>query len=473
MGSAALHAERSSVVEALLIGLAVSVPIGVAAATGKWTVPAAIGAAAGALVLLRRYPMIHWLAFFGIMPVYFRQSDVGVSLFDLGMAVYLALLLVGWLIYALTVARDQIVWERKDFLLWLGLGATVFSSFSALAHGVSLLDWAREWALIAMAGFYFLFRTTFATEKQFRIYAGLMVVLSVSLAVWGMINLRQQAVEALYAYQLRGFKGVNAVYLIGLFMSISLALYARSIPRRIGLLVLSVVIMGGIITSFTRTVWVGSAVALLAMIALLPMTQRLRLIAALSIGAVIVLTTLQILLGPVFPIFMQVVGARAETIKNVPRQASIIERRDESRRILHLLTRPDIALTGIGPGNRYVYYDSYLGKPIRTHFTHNGALGLLLKFGIPVGVFLYSFHLMMVAKSIRCYWRSRHTRWEPYVLPFTLALIGTTVMDFTTNAFFLRSGALFLAMLYAGIAIADRLLQQDKVLSLPVAVPAQ
>lgn len=230
---------------------------------------------------------------------------------------------------------------------------------------------------------------------------------------------------------------------------------------------------GGIITSFTRTVWVGSAVALLAMVALLPMTQRLRLIAALSIGAVIVLTTLQILLGPVFPIFMRVVGARAETIKNVPRQASIIERRDESRRILHLLTRPDIALTGIGPGNRYVYYDSYLGKPIRTHFTHNGALGLLLKFGIPVGVFLYSFHLMMVAKSIRCYWRSRHTRWEPYVLPFTLALIGTTVMDFTTNAFFLRSGALFLAMLYAGIAIADRLLQQDKVLSLPVAVPAQ
>lgn len=472
MGLAAKLAERSLVIEALSVGLAVSFLIGAAAATGEWIVTASIGAATVALAFLRRYPMVHWVVFFGIMPVYFRQSDVGVSLFDLGMAVYLALLLLGWLIYALAVAQDQLVWERKDVLLWLGLGATVFSSFSAHAHGVSLLDWAREWALIAMLGFYFLFRSTFATDKKFRFYAGLMVILSVSLAVWGMINVRQQAFELLYAYQLRGFKGVNAVYLIGLFMSISLALYARSIPRRIGLMVLSVVIMGGVIISFTRTIWVGSAVALLAMMVLLPTTQRLRLMAVLSIGTVIVFTTLRVLLGPVFPIVMRVIGARAETIKNAPRQASVIERRDESRRLLHLLTSPEITLAGIGPGNRYVYYDSHLGTPVRTHFTHNGALGLLLKFGIPIGVLLYSFHLMMVAKSIRCYLRSRHTRWELYVLPFTLSLIGTTVMDFTTNAFFIRSGALFLAMLYAGVAIADRLLQRDEGLALPGAAPA-
>lgn len=443
---------------AVILGCAI---LGLAAATGKWEIIAAIAGGILSLVLLLRFPRVHWFLFFGIMPWFFRQSDVGVSIFDAVFAVYLTLLLGGWWIRAFLGRQEDIVWERKDVFYLAVLLGTVSSCVVAVSRGATLLDWAREWALVAMGAFYFVFRSTFEEERDFRYYAILLVVLSASLAVWGMFNVRQQVLEALYAYQIRGVKGVNAVYLIGFFLSVSFYLYTQRAVQRLLWALVASLIAGGIVVSYTRTIWVGTFAALVAMILLLPWQQRRRLIAGMAIVTAVFVLSGWIILGSSFPVVMQLVVHRALTIKSGAKVASLVERRDESIHVLELLRQPDIAVAGIGPANKHVYYDSYLGTTVRSHFVHNGLLALMLKFGIPLGIFIYGFHLAMVVKGIVCYIRSRRSRWEPYVLPFTLSLIGTTVMDWTTNAFMIRSGALFLAMLYAGVAIADRLIRED------------
>jgi hypothetical protein len=404
---------------------------------------------------------VHWFLFFGVMPWFFRQSDVGVSLVDAAFAVYLATLLGGWWIRALLRRQQDIVWERKDVFFLAVLVGTAASSIVAISRGATFLDWAREWALLALGAFYFVFRSTFRQERDFRYYTLLLVVLSASLAVWGMLNLRQQVLEAIYAYQIRGVKGVNAVYLIGFFLSVSFYLYSRRGMERLLWALVSSLIAGGIVVSYTRTIWAGTTAALVAMIVLLPWQQRRRLLAGMATVAAVFVLSGWIVLGSSFPVVMQLVANRALTVKSGAKVASLIERRDESVHVLKLLRQPDIAIAGLGPANEHVYYDSYLGRTVRSRFVHNGLLALMFKFGIPLGIFIYGFHLAMVLKGIGCYIRSRHTRWEPYVLPFTLSLIGTTVMDWTTNAFMIRSGTLFLAMLYAGIAIVDRLLRED------------
>lgn len=445
----------------LFVALTGATALSLAAATGKWEVVAGVAGGLVSLLLLVRFPRVHWLMFFGIMPWFFRQSDVGVSLFDAAFAVYLATLLGGWWVRALLSRQQEILWERKDVFFLAVLLGTATSSIVAVSRGATLLDWARDWALFAMGAFYFVFRSTFRQERDFRYYAFLLVVLSASLAVWGMFNLRQQVLEAIYAYQIRGVKGVNAVYLIGFFLSVSFYLYSRRGVERLLWALVSSLIAGGIVVSYTRTIWAGTIAALIAMVVLLPWQQRRRLLAGIAIVAAVFLVSGWIVLGSSFPVVMQLVANRALTVKSGAKVASLIERRDESIHVLKLLRQPDIAVAGVGPANEHVYYDSYLGTTVRSRFVHNGLLALMFKFGIPLGIFIYGFHLAMVAKGIGCYIRSRHTRWEPYVLPFTLSLIGTTVMDWTTNAFMLRSGALFLAMLYAGVAIADRLIRQD------------
>ncbi|MCX7936884.1 MAG: O-antigen ligase family protein [Chlorobi bacterium] len=432
-----------------------------AAATGQWYIVVAVGAAGITLRLLIRYQRLHWVVFFGIMPWYFHQVEEGISVFDIVMAAYLASLLLGWFVWVLAVRREELMWNRSDAILWLGLIGSLFSAISAVSRGISFLDWAREWAMLATVGYYFVLRSLFSTEDGFEFYVRLLVLMTVSLVVIGVLNFREQILQALYAYQIRGTRGVNAVYLIGFFLSVSLFLFARRLGYRLLWLVVAGLIVGGIIATYTRTVWVGTAVGILVMLVLLPSRQRWRLVVALAGGIVIIYGIARVVLGPAYPTVSRLITYRFLTLRTATKQASIIERRDETRQVLHLLSRPDVAVAGIGAGNRYVYYDSYLGKPVLTHFTHNGMLGLLLKFGIPVGLTVYLFHLVMVAKSFVSYFRSRHTRWEPYVLPFTLTLFATTIIDWTTNAFLMRSGAMFLGMLYAGIAIADRLIARE------------
>jgi hypothetical protein len=456
------HARRHSLLHRELgAALGVAGVVAAAAATGKWEVVVGIACSIMALMTMIRYPRVHWLLFFGIMPAFFRQGDAGVSLFDAAMAGYLALLLIGWWIYALAARREDIVWERKDAFFLAVLLATVASSVVAVSRGADLLNWAREWALVAMGAFYFVFRSIFQRESDFRYYVFLLVVLSASLAIWAVFNIRQQVFDAIYAYQIRGVKGVNAVYLIGFFLSVSLYLYRQRWWEQVLWAIVASVIASGIVISLTRTIWIGTAAALCVMVVLVPWKQRRRLVTALVIVAAGFFISAQVVLGPSFPVVMKLLANRAISVKSGAKVASLIERRDESLHLLNLLGRPEIATVGIGPANEIVYYDSYLGTTVRSHFQHNGLLGLLIKFGIPIGVCIYGFHLAMVLKSVRCYIRSRNTRWEPYVLPFTLSLIGTSVMDWTTNAFMIRSGMLFLAMLYAGVAIVDRLLRED------------
>lgn len=435
--------------------------LAVLASTGQWYAIAGVGAGLLSALILLRFPRLHWVMFFAILPVYFRQSDVEVSAFDILMAAYLATLLVVWLVWVLTLRRSELLWERAEVVLWLALVFSLFSAVVAIVRGGTLLNWAREWALVAMVAYYFVFRSTFSSPRQFRFYAVLLVLLSASLAVVAAFNFRQQVLEALYAYQIRGVKGVNAVYLIGFFLSIALLLYRERWWERVLWFACASIIAGGIVLTYTRTVWVGSIVAIVVMLVVLPTVQRLRLLVAMGIATVLIGSVAQLVFGNVVDVVGRVIVHRFLSVKTATKETSVRERRDELRRVLSLLQRPDIAAAGIGPGGKYVYYDSALGKPVRTHFLHNGMVGLMVKFGIPLGLTFYLFHLLMLAKSIRCYVRSRRTPLEPYVLSFTLTLIGTTVMDWTTNAFFLRSGCLFLAMLYAGVVIAERLLGQE------------
>jgi len=453
-------------VRTLLIGgasVVVAALLAALASTGQWLVVAGSGAGLATLWLMVERPQFHWVAFFAIMPVYFRQSDVEVSAFDILMAAYLATLLLGWLLWALALRRSELAWDRMDLILWIALIGSVGSLGVSIVWGVTPLNWAREWALVAMVAYYFVFRTTFSGLEQFRFYATLLVLLSASLSVQGVLNFRQQVVEAIYAFQIRGVKGVNAVYLIGFFLSIMLMLFRERWWERVLWFGFAAIIGVGIVISYTRTIWVGAAVAIVAMLVLVPTVQRIRLLVVIGLSALVLGGIVQVVFGNAVGVVGRVIANRALSIKTATKEASVIERRDEMRRVLSLLTnRPEITLAGIGPGNKFVFYDTYLGKPVRTHFLHNGMVGLMFKFGIPLGLTFYLFHLLMLARSIRCYFRSRRTALEPYVLPFTLSLIGTTVMDWTTNAFFLRSGFLFLAMLYAGVAIAERLLTPMK-----------
>jgi hypothetical protein len=453
----------SSAEALLLVGAAAVVAL--LTSTGEWIVVAGVAAGLVAVVLVALFPRLQWLGFFAVMPVYFRQSDVEVSLFDVAMAAYLATLLLGWFVWAIAVRRQQLVWERKDAMLWVALVGTLFSSVAATSRGIPLLDWAREWALVAMAAYYFVFRSTFARAEDFRFFAVLLVLMTLGLSVTGLLTFRQQILEALYAYQIRGVKGVNAVYLIGFLLSVAMLLYRERWWERLVWFACAGVIGGGIVISYTRTVWAGAAVALVAMFVLLPAMQRVRLAIALGVASTLAVAIGYVLLGPMLPVVGKVLAHRAATILAPTKQISVAERRDETQHLLGMLARPEVAIAGIGPGSKFVFYDSSFGKTVRSHFIHSGVLALLVKFGIPIGGLLYLFHLAMLVKSIRCYFRSRRTQWEPYVLPFTLALLGSTVMDWTTNAFVLRSGFLYLAMLYAGVAIADRLLQPHRSLA--------
>lgn len=469
MQAQALQANKAPSERSLLfLGASACIAAGVfalVAAMGEWLVPLGIGAGVATLAIATRYPMLHWWIFFLLMPYYFRAGEEGFSVVDAVMAVYFVSVLVGWLVWTVVVRRKKILWEWKDVVLLLAIVGTLANAAVAVTTGrATLFAWAREWALLAMMGYYFVFRTEFASKQMLRYYVYLLVVVALGISVWGIVMFREQVLQALFAYQLKGIKGVNAPYLAGLLLAMSLYLHGKKWLPRIGWLLCSAIIGAGIVATYTRTIWLAGAFMLLAMVLLLPWKQQVRMLVLVGVSTAFIVGVAQFSVGEFLPIVGKTITKRALSAQRGIRDPALTERRDETGRLLRYLRQPDIALAGYGMGAKYVYYDTFLGKPVRVHFVHNGALSLIFKLGIPLGLLLYSLHLTMVVKGLRCYWRSRRTEYEPYVLPLALTLVTVTIIDATTNAFLLRSGAIFLAMLYAGIAIADRLLQQGAAL---------
>lgn len=107
---------------------------------------------------------------------------------------------------------------------------------------------------------------------------------------------------------------------------------------------------------------------------------------------------------------------------------------------------------GGGLGATFVYFDLERKTLVRTNWTHNGLLMVLLKLGVQ-GLILFGWIMGRSLVDARTLIRARH-EWAPQVMGFAAVIIAILTLSVPINKIFDHSGAMLLGLALAVIQTA-------------------
>lgn len=201
-----------------------------------------------------------------------------------------------------------------------------------------------------------------------------------------------------------------------------------------------------IVVSGTRSNMVGLIVGALAMVfggVTISGARMRRLVVSAVVGLLLVILAIA------------VVPSLRETAFRVWTQAesrswTLAFRELESRGVLDEVS----AQHGIGGGlgATFVYFDLERKTLVRTNWTHNGLLMVLLKLGVQ-GLILFGWIMGRSLVDARTLIRARH-EWAPQVMGFAAVIIAILTLSVPINKIFDHSGAMLLGLALAVIQTA-------------------
>lgn len=458
---------RMGLFSALGFGLALvlsSVVAGLLAVALPWFIIVPIVLVSLSLILAFNYPEFAVAALlgavFGVFPNFILPNipvaGGSVRPEDLGIFVFLLILLMrhaGSLGSRLWILKPYIA--PLAALLVMVLVSTTYAFFIGKVPAKDILNEARAYYVWLV---FPLFPLAIDSAERMRRFGRLLVALALFLAAGGMF----QAMTGIHIFQRdqlmslttvdETFGGVarsaspGLVFMAAVFIYICAAYTMRPKPSAAGSFLVGSILLGGIVVSFTRSLWVSVLIGFVLLAFYARQSRYMILVGALLISGVAALSAVAVQ----SPRYLEAITGRLLTINDEIKEGTSFGRRkiELNYAIPKVINSP---LVGVGLGGKYKPHtlDAF-GWEGETRYIHNLYAAVATKLGIPGLVALLWLVAIMLWRS----WRMvRRREGDPPVVfacwwvLLTSTLFTTATQPVLASSFGIATAALALFMM--------------------------
>lgn len=423
-----------------------------------WYLPLLVFAGVSLIFLSIRKPEF-WLYSVALsFPLFFSTSEVGVSATDVLLGVFLIGGLYLWLLYRVLVTRQQIIENWFDSLLMLYMLFMTANVVVSVAQGTAILDWLRTYSIGILVLYYFPIRVYCADRVVLRRLVILLCFVVAGLTLKSILDYRSIVKSSEYAFQIAGRRVIPHVFLMASLSAFVWAVHQRLSWRRAVPLLLALLFLVGLVTTYARTTWLGFLFCIIVAQFFFVKQERWRTVVLLVGFSVITYGSIILVFGPTATLVTKVISNRFTSASNVKRDQAVGNRVYESRVVARYIQQNPVS--GYGLASTYKGYDGITGESTPKTYVHNGFLSPLYNFGI-VGALLQ--YLLLISAVIRSYAVARRVKnnlSRVIAISCFLTLSGMFIENITAAIFFFRSAVFVLAFALAGVSLAERFEQQ-------------
>lgn len=403
-------------------------------------------------------------------PFFLFDTGKGLSVSEVILAVYILGSLSIWLVHALATGKKLLRWWG-DFLLVLFLALSVFNVGIALLNDVELLDWISEWAVLLLMLYYFPLREVFGdSERSLRQLLALLAIASLEAAGLSAYHYATRTGSGLvYAYQILASRSrlFGPVFVLAILLGTSILFHVRSRWTKVLLTILVLINAGGLIQSFTRSLWIPTGASLVLLLAFLTWPQRLRYIAATTVFVGAAYVAGSIVAPRITQIGLRLIEDRITSSTQLTGGDYSFETRlieaDAAEQYIRMYP-----LGGNGIRAELLAWDPISQFTWQKSFIHIGYVSAMFKYGIPLSLILFCFIILFSWRSVEqawFAWRDPDARgFTPMTRSVAIGIalfLPTLYLTILTAGFFdQRYGNVLFAIVFALVSIVSHQCQQ-------------
>ncbi|TAL68457.1 MAG: O-antigen ligase domain-containing protein [Bacteroidetes bacterium] len=394
--------------------------------------------------------------------IFFRKGEEGVSTFDLITGILYIGTLYPWLFWQIAVKRKKLIENIGDWFIIAFFILLIGNSLIAVAHGVTFLDWSREYLMTTLILFYFPFKYYFNDEKHLKRLLVLLAIVCIltdfqqfyDYYTIGMTNV-------VYAYEVLVSARIDQnLYTASTAFGILFALYEKKFSLRILYLIFTVINGFALISSFSRTFWIILLIEIVLFLFIIPMKQKIKLIYYLSFFSLALIITVMIAFKGNTLIILKAYEYRLTSSTQGRKDPSIQARLAEYQVVLKRIS--EYPLGGNGFFKEFSFFNPIKKSTSHTITTHNGFFYLFYRIGIPLSLFFIFFLLFFTIKSFLLFFKIKENFYKVLSLGSFCGLIVMIVSDFSSTQFNVRDGVFVLAFTFAFTTIAEKKFFENK-----------
>lgn len=415
------------------------------------------------VVLMYHKPKIWLFVIAGSSFIFFRSSDIDVTIDDVAFGMLYVGFIYIWLLWHVLVLRKKLVQNIADAIILIFYAGMLLNLIVATLNDVPFLNWFREYALFSNILLYFPIREYLKDKKDIKIFLILFGISVVFSAIDQFRMYKEIALsQTLYTYQLALSVRLNqTLFSATIFFSLILSLLKMKLISRILLWGLAGASTAALIVSFSRSFWIIIMFGVLLMLFYLNLKHRKILLTGLAFITVSGIIAF-------FSIFQEKSTAMIEIL--VDRLQSTGKGKSDVSVQLRLIEYEE-ALKGIranpwfgnGMGKKINYYEPNLHFNVTTHNIHSGYLFAAYRFGIPMSLLFFFMIAYYLFFAERLSVKSKDNFFKALALSSAMSLIMIIVASFASNQFFARDGGVLLAVCFAFINIAKEKFKSENI----------
>ncbi len=441
----------AAIASALFVELTLDIPF---LATG-------VGLAFLLVVLMLRSPKAWIATSILILPVFLTESGEGISAFEIVVGGSLLVSISLWVLFMLATNYTSVLrtWPDIALLTWLLLSA--LNVLVALANDVDIVSWFSEWALYVLILYYLPIREYYGSTESGRMQIlTFIAVSSILQSLYSIWNFKQRMASTLiYAFQLESARSVllGPIFLLVILGCVVAVFVVTS--RRGRLLALFALLINSValVITFTRTLWVMGAVGLLITLSFLTFRQVVTTMSAAVGTASAAVSVAYALFPKLTDIALMLIKKRFLSSSRLRGgdysfETRIIEANAAWERIV------ETPLGGQGIRSTILAWDPILQTSAYTPFIHFGYVGLTMKLGFPLVIFLVTIlSAFLFRGAYDVFTHLAQLRTMPSLRIMGVLLVAYTpiiyVVIFMSGVFDQRYGMFLFAFLFAMSAI--------------------
>lgn len=388
--------------------------------------------------------------------IFFRKAEEGVSALDVITGLLYLLTLFAWLIWQFAFKRTKLVTNIGDWFVIAFFILLFGNSIIAVVHGVSFLNWIREYSIMALVLFYFPIRHYFYEEKyliRLIILLGFAIVMTDLQQFYDYYKLSMTNI--VYAYQIISSVRINQViYTAATAFGIIFVLYEKKFSKQMIFLSFTMLNVIAIVSTFSRTFWIILLFEIVLFIILVPIKQKIKLLAYSFIISAAFFITIMLVFSNRATAAFQLMENRLESSTKGRKDVSVVGRLAEYDVVLKRIS--EYPLGGNGLAKEFTFMFPVKRHTIHTLTTHNGYLFLFYRIGIPLSLFYIFFLFYFTIKSFTLFFRSKENLYKILSLGSFCGLLVMIISDFSSTQFCVRDGSFVLAFAFAFYSIAEK-----------------
>jgi len=407
------------------------------------------------LAIIIKYPKVWIWSIATSSFMFFRASDLEITVADVLFGAYFIASIYIWLIWIVFIKREKIVSSLSDWLIIFFYIGMFLNVIVATLNGVDILNWFREYSLFSNILLYFPIKHYMRERKDIVILL-LLFGLSISLSAADQLSKYREVAlqEVQYAYQLGNSVRLNqTLFTAGIFFGLIMSVFVQKTWHRIALWVFSAISIGALVVSFSRSFWLFVIFGTILIFFYLSKQQK----KTITIAIITIIIGSTIAFFSIFEekaeLMTQVLSKRILSSGQGTKDVSVQVRLIEYDAALDKIA--ENPFFGNGLGRKFRFYDPIIHITTNTFNIHNGYLFTIYRFGIPMALCFFVILGLFLWRSERL--ARKHN--DPFFKQISIASMVTIMMMIVacmaSNQFFSRDGGFVLAVSFALVSVAE------------------